>query len=251
MLVSLLRCIIIYFIVLIVIRVMGKRQIAQMQPFDVVITLIIADLATIPMSDQSIPLLNGIVPLFVLTVIHFLITFLSCKSLGVRHIVNGKPIILVSPQGILEENIKKLNMTVADVMEASRYAGYLSLEDINYMIMETNGNISVLPNSNATNVIRSDLKIEMEDDKLPVVLISDGKLSKENLKITKVDETLLNEFLAEHNTTTKQVVIMHYSSDGAIYLQVRGRGKLLTNKTLTKGNNNKEENQNEGQNSSN
>lgn len=220
---------------------MGKRQIAQMQPFDVVITLIIADLATIPMSDQSIPLLNGIVPLLVLTVIHFLITFLSCKSLGIRHIVNGKPIILVSPQGILEENIKKLNMTVADVMEASRYVGYVSLEDINYMIMETNGNISVLPNSDATNVVRSDLKIDKEDDKLPVVLISDGKISKENLQITKVDDALLKNFLAMHNTNAKEVIIMHYSSDGTIYLQVRGRGKLITNKILTQTNNEEED----------
>lgn len=233
MIVTVLRSILIYFIVLIVIRVMGKRQIAQMQPFDVVITLIIADLATIPMSDQSIPLLNGIVPLLVLTVVHFFITFLSCKSLGVRHVVNGKPVILVSPQGILEENIKKLNMTVADVMEASRYAGYLSLEDINYMIMETNGNISVLPNSDATNIIRSDLKVEKEDDKLPVVLISDGKISKENLEIVKVDNALLDKFLTEHNATVKDVVIMHYSSDGTIYLQVRGRGKLITNVNLT------------------
>ncbi|MGN1227784.1 MAG: DUF421 domain-containing protein [Christensenellales bacterium] len=237
MIVSVLRCIIIYIIVLIVIRVMGKRQIAQMQPFDVVITLIIADLATIPMSDQSIPLLNGIVPLFVLTVIHFLITFASCKSLGIRHFVNGKPVILVSPQGILEENIKKLNMTVADVMEACRYAGYMSLEDINYMIMETNGNISVLPNSDASTVIRSDMKIEMEDDKLPVVLISDGKISQENLEIAKIDKQDLIEFLNEHNTNYKNVVIMHYASDGAIYLQVRGRDKLITNKKLTNNNN--------------
>ena len=187
MIVTVLRCIIIYIVALIVIRVMGKRQIAQMQPFDVVITLIIADLATIPMSDQSIPLLNGIVPLLVLTVVHFFITFLSTKILSVRKFVNGRPIILVSPAGILEDNIKKLNMTVVDVMEACRYAGYLSLEDVCYMIMETNGNISVIPNSNATEVTREDMKINKENEKLPVVLISDGKLSKENINITKVD----------------------------------------------------------------
>ena len=101
MIVTVLRCIIIYIVALIVIRVMGKRQIAQMQPFDVVITLIIADLATIPMSDQSIPLLNGIIPLLLLTVLHFVTTFLSTKFLRFRKLVNGKPTILVSPAGIL------------------------------------------------------------------------------------------------------------------------------------------------------
>ncbi|MBQ8749054.1 MAG: DUF421 domain-containing protein [Clostridia bacterium] len=233
MIVNILRCVIIYFIVLIVIRVMGKRQIAQMQPFDVVITLIIADLATIPVADQSIPLLNGIVPLFVLTILHFLFTFVSCKNLGVRHFLNGKPVILVSPQGILEENIKKLNMTVADVMEACRYAGFISLEDINYMIMETNGNISVLPNSDASQITRSDMKIDMEDDKMPVVLISHGKLSRENLKITAVDENLLIDFLSDYNATIKEVVILHYASDGTIYLQIKGESKIVTNKILT------------------
>ena len=233
MIVTVLRCVIIYIVALIVIRVMGKRQIAQMQPIDVVITLIIADLATIPMSDQSVPLLSGIIPLLVLTVLHFLTTFLSCKFLKVRKLVNGKPIILISPEGILEDNIKKLNMTIADVMEASRYAGYMSLEDVNYMIMETNGNISVLPNSDATEVVRSDLKIEMQDDKLPVVLISDGKLSNENIEITKVDEKKLLDFLSSYNATYKDVIIMHYASDGSIYLQIRNKGKYITNKILT------------------
>lgn len=244
MIVSLLRCIIIYFVVLIVIRVMGKRQIAQMQPLDVVITLIIADLATIPMSDQSIPFFNGIVPLLVLTVVHFFITFASCKSLGIRHIVNGKPIILVSPDGILETNIKKLNMTVADVMEASRYAGYLSLEDINYMIMETNGNISVLPNSDATPVNRSDMKIKMEDDKLPFVLISDGKISKENLEIANIEEDAVNEFLKKYDVTSKDIVIMHYSKDGAIYLQIKKQPKIIANEILSKGGSTQNEEQN-------
>lgn len=234
MIVTVLRSIIIYFIVLVVIRVMGKRQIAQMQPFDVVITLIIADLATIPMSDQSIPLLNGIIPLFVLTIVHFFITFASCKNLGVRHFVNGKPIILVSPQGILEDNIKRLNMTVVDIMEASRYAGYLSLDEISYMIMETNGNISVIPKSINTPVSRGDLGINIDDQKLPVVLISDGKISKENLKITQVKEKNLINFLKKYNTFSKNVIIMHYSSSGDIFLQIRDKGKIVTNENLTK-----------------
>ena len=234
MIVTVLRCIIIYIIALIVIRVMGKRQIAQMQPFDVVITLIIADLATIPMSDQSIPLLNGIIPLLVLTVLHFLTTFLSTKNLRFRKLVNGRPIIIVSPAGIREDNIKKLNMTVADVMETIRYAGYLSLENISYVIMETNGNISIIPTNNASSITREDLKIKRRDEKLPVVLISDGKISKENLKLTKVNEKELKLFLNRNGTDYKDIIIMHYASDGTIYLQSRTKGKKMFNQILTK-----------------
>ena len=233
MIVTVLRCIIIYIIALIVIRVMGKRQIAQMQPFDVVITLIIADLATIPMSDQSVPLLNGVIPLLVLTVLHFITTFLSTKNLHFRKLINGRPIILVSPTGILEDNIKKLNMTVADVMQASRYAGYLSLADVLYMIMETNGNISIIPTSEAGDVTKRDLKIKPNEDKLPVVLISDGKVSSENLELTKVDLSKLKSFLTSQGTSIKDTIIMHYSSDGKIYLQSRAKGKMLLNKILT------------------
>lgn len=230
-----LRSIIIYVIVLLVIRVMGKRQIAQMQPLDVVITLIIADLATIPMSDLTIPLLNGILPLFVLTIMHFIITFFACKNLKVRNFVNGHAVILIGPEGILEENIKNLNMTIADLMETCRCAGYLSLDNVLYAIMETNGNISVIPVSKETPLTRSDLNIDKKETLLPYILISDGKISTENLKVFNIEEKEIMDFLQEQETKLKEVIVLQYSKDGKIYFQTKQKDKQILQHKLGNG----------------
>jgi uncharacterized membrane protein YcaP (DUF421 family) len=228
-----LRSIIIYVIVLLVVRVMGKRQIAQMQPFDVVVTLIIADLATIPMSDLTIPLLNGIVPLFILTILHFVLTLLSSKNIFLRKFVNGKAIILVGPQGILENNVKSLNLTIADILEACRYAGYLSLKDVSYVIMETNGNISIIPTSNSSEVTREDLNIIKQNFALPYMLISDGKISGENLKRFNITQETLNNFLKEQKCKLKDVIVMQYNKTGEIFFQTKNNGKKVLTENLS------------------
>ena len=162
---------------------MGKRQIAQMQPFELVITLIIADLATIPMADISIPLINGIVPLIVLAILHFGITFISCKWLPTRKFFNGKPVVLVDSNGIVEEALDKLNVNINDILEACRYAGYMSLADVQFVIMETNGNISIIPNSDNTPVTREDLNIKSENPKKIVCFNILSKASPEDMCI--------------------------------------------------------------------
>ena len=219
------RSVIIYVILLLVIRIMGKRQIAQMQPLDVVITLIIADLASIPMSDLTIPLLNGIVPLFVLTLLHIIITFIACKSITMRKFINGRAIILIGPQGILEENLKDCNLTIADVIEACRYAGYMSLSEVLYVIMETNGNISVIPTSACQNITAQDLKINNENPPLPYLMISDGKISQINLKRFYITEDELNDFLQSKNIKTSDVIVMQYDKSGKVFLQTHNSGR--------------------------
>ena len=227
------RCLIIYIIALFIIRIMGKRQIAQMQPFELVITLIIADLATVPMADVSIPLINGIIPLVVLAILHFGITFISCKWLKSREFFNGKPVILVDQNGIIEDSLKKLNVNINDILEACRYAGYLSLADVQLVIMETNGNISIIPNSDNTPVTRQDLKVNQPEPTLPSLLISDGKYSYENINLMQVSKERLEQFLKEQNTNVKDVLIMSYSSDGEIFLQCKGQSKKELNKILS------------------
>ncbi len=226
------RCLIIYIIALIIMRIMGKRQIAQMQPFELVITLIIADLATIPMADVSIPLVNGIVPLIVLAILHFIITFISCKWLRSREFFNGRPIVLVDENGIVEDSLKKLNVNINDIVEACRYAGYLSLSDVQYVIMETNGNISIIPNSDNTPVTREDLKIKEDEPSLPTIIISDGKFSNENMKILRLQKENVETFLKDHNASVKDIIIMSYTENGEILLQIRGQKKMTLNQIL-------------------
>ena len=209
---------------------MGKRQIAQMQPFDVVITLIIADLATIPMSDLTIPLLNGIVPLLVLTLFHFICTFIARKNSHIRNFINGKAVIIVDQNGIVEKNVKNLNMSITDVVEACRYAGYTSLKDVQYAIIETNGNVSVIPKSDSTPITRSDLKINQAQTPLSYILISDGKLIEHNLKIFNITKENLEQFLSEQGATILNVIVMQYDSQDNVFLQTKTNRISLVHK---------------------
>ena len=120
------RCFIIYLIVLIVFRLMGKRQLGELQPFEFVITLIVADLATLPMADTAIPLIHGVVPLITLLLIHFALSLLIRKSIFFRKVISGKPVIIISPKGIDYENLKKLNLNLNDVQESLRNLNYYS-----------------------------------------------------------------------------------------------------------------------------
>ena len=139
MLTIVVRAIIIYLVVLFLYRLMGKRQLGQMQPFELVLTLIIADLATIPMAEVSVPVLHGIVPLLTLVILHFVLTFLSKISNKFASFLSGKPVIVINPDGIDYKALKNLNISVDDVFEAIRGCGYFKIEQIQYAIMETNG----------------------------------------------------------------------------------------------------------------
>ena len=134
-----LRVLIIYVTVLIFLRLMGKRQIGEMQPYEVVITLIIADLATLPMSDTNIPLLNGLLPLAILVLIHYILTLLTRKSIKIRRIMSGKPVIVISAKGIEYQALKDLNLGIDDLLEMMRQAGYYSFDQVLYGIIDTNG----------------------------------------------------------------------------------------------------------------
>lgn len=145
MLTIVIRVIIIYIVTIVVMRVMGKRQIGDMEPFELVITLIIADLATIPMADPTIPIWYGILPLLVMQVLHFFVVKLQCKSKTVRKILSGSPVIVVSPQGIDYQKLKALDICTDELMELLRSKDIYDIKAIDYAILESNGKLSVVP----------------------------------------------------------------------------------------------------------
>ena len=183
MLVLFIRVQIIYFVVLLFLRIMGKRQIGEMQPYELVITLIIADLATVPMSDANIPLINGILPLAILVILHYSITMLARKSIIFRKIVSGQPVIVISPDGINYEALKKLNMNLHDLQESLRQCNYFYFDQIQYAIIETNGKISVVPKSQYAPATAQDVDAQTEKAELPILIITDGKIMKDNLNV--------------------------------------------------------------------
>ena len=216
------RSIIIYIFVLFAIRFMGKRQVGEMQPFEFVITLIIADLATIPMSEISVPIVHGLIPIIGIIILHYFICLLSRKSMKARYIISGRSAIVINPNGINYKELKALNMTIDDLIEALRVSDVFNLEDVAYAIMETNGKLCVIKKSQTENVTREDLKIQPEPASLPVSIIMDGKLMKENVTLTKLSDDILNEALTKSGAKAiKDILLFTLDANGNVFVQAK------------------------------
>ncbi|MBQ2864483.1 MAG: DUF421 domain-containing protein [Clostridia bacterium] len=222
------RSLIIYLIVFLLLRLMGKRQIGEMQPFELVITLIIADLATIPMAETALPLIHGIIPIITLALIHFILTFLSMKSVYLRKLINGKPVIVVNPNGIDHKSLKRLNMNVNDLMENLRGCGYFNLEEVLYAIMQTNGTLTVLPRSAYAPLNASNVGIKVENASLPIILISEGKVVKENMEIAQINNNFLVKQLGKVSLKISDIFFISINTEGKMYIQPKtGEFKVI------------------------
>ena len=198
---------------------MGKRTIGELQPYEFVITLAVADLACTPMQDISIPLLYGLVPLFTVFVAHYFITLVTTKSIKLRERLNGKPFIVIDNDGINSECLKKLNLNVNDLMSLIRQQGYFSVTQISYGIIETNGKLSILENEEAETP-RS----------IPMTLMVEGKILDENIKSLDLDETKIRDVLEKQHIKEKDVVLMTADS-GNVFIQPKS-GKYVTVESL-------------------
>lgn len=214
------RSIIIYLFILFAIRFMGKRQVGEMQPFEFVITLIIADIATIPMSEISVPLLHGIIPIFSIIIIHYFICLLSRKSMKARYIISGRSAIVINPSGINYAELKALNMNLDDLIESLRCSNVYNLNDVAYAIIETNGKLCIIKKSTVESVTREDIQIECTKASLPVSIIMDGKLMKENVNLTGISEDQINECIKKANAkSVKDIMIFTINANGDCFIQ--------------------------------
>ena len=232
------RSVILYILILFLLRIMVKRQLGEMQPFELVITLIIADLATIPMAETALPLIQGIIPLLTLACIHYFICLLSRKSLFFRKLINGKPIILLDEEGINYENLKRVNMTFNDLMEGIRTAGYFNLEELLYVILQTNGSMTIVNRSQYAPLTAEDVNIPKEQASLPIIIVTKGKINKENLELAQIDEEfLINNIKNVGIKSLKDILILTMNNKGKIYVQPT-KGKFITLQTnYSKGEN--------------
>ncbi len=212
-------------------RLMGKRQLSELQPFEFVITLIVAELACIPMSDTSIPLSYGIIPMFTMFILHIAITKLASKNHKFNRFLNGVPVVVISPKGIDHRLLDKLDMNVTDLLHALRAAGYFYPSEVAYAIMETNGTLSVLPKSAFAPVTPNDIDVSVDSSEMPYPIICEGNTFSENLTITGVKEEEINAFLEKHAVNKKDVLLLTVDKGREVYLQPY-RGNAITGETL-------------------
>lgn len=202
------RCLILYFVLLVAMRLMGKRQLGELQPFELAITLVASDLVCIPMADATIPILYGIIPVFSLFLLHIIITKLATKSIKFRKFLNGKPIIIIQNGNILPDVMKDLNLNVDDIMEALRGAGYFNPSEVEYAILETNGNMSVMPKAQNRPLSPADVDIDVQKSEIPVAVIMEGEFVGENLgKIEGDIKGKVLAFLSKKNLDRKDVLV--------------------------------------------
>lgn len=230
------RSIIIYSVVLFLIRMMGKRQIGEMQPFELVVTLVIADLATIPMAETALPLVHGIIPLLTIVCLHYLLSFIARKSLRFRKFLNGKPIIVVNPDGIDFNALQRLNMNFNDLMEGLRACNYFNLEEVLYAIVQTNGTLTVVPRSAYAPLTADDMGINKCEAALPIIIISKGKFVKENLIISKLNsEDIITALEKADISTLKDVLFATIDNNGKMYVQPYGKSYISLDSGLKGG----------------
>ena len=220
MLATFFRSIIIYIIVLIVMRLMGKREIGQMQPFELAISIMIADLASIPMTDIGIPISNGIIPIMGLLLMHLVISVLNMKSGTLRGLICGKPTILIYRGKIDEEKLRAERLTLNELEEKLRSNNVMNLGDVEYAILETSGDISVIQKPNKRTTTPEDFDIMPEYEGISYDLVIDGKVMQDNLN--KLDKS--------YEWLKKQTEKFQMMPEEALIVTVNGKGDIFCQK---------------------
>lgn len=220
MIVSFFRALILYVIVVIVMRIMGKRQIGQLQPFELVIAIMLAELAAVPMQNTGIPLINGIVPILTLLIAQVAFSFATLKSERIRGVICGKPSVLIEGGRLVEKELERQRYNINDLMEQLRSKSFPNIADVEFAILETNGQLSVIPKSQKRPAVPEDLKLETNYEGLPVSLIIDGHIIAKNLHVMGLDEKWLQEELGKLGVNdTREVLYADLDTQGKLFYQ--------------------------------
>lgn len=213
------RTIIIYVLVLFVMRFMGKREIGQMQPFELVIAIMIADLASTPMAEIGIPILYGIIPILSLLLMHVVISVINLKSIKMREIICGKPRILIYRGKIDEEAMIQENFTINELQERLRVNNVSNLGDVEFAILETSGQISVVLKPEKRALKPEDFNIQAEYEGIAYDLVIDGKIMSDNLSKIGKDYKWLEKEVRKFNMKPEEALVVVLNGDGSIFCQ--------------------------------
>lgn len=219
MLITFIRSIIIYIFVLVVMRLMGKREIGQLQPFELAISIMIADLASIPMTDPGIPISNGIIPILGLLIMHLIISVINMKSIKGREIICGRPSILIYRGKIDEKALKRERFTINELEERLRGNNIVNLGDVEYAILETSGQVTVIQKPEKRNTIPEDFNIRPDYEGIPYDLVIDGKIMYENLKVIGKDYKWLKKQVEKFNIKPEEALVVTYDGKQQIFCQ--------------------------------
>ena len=209
---------------------MGKRQIGELQPSELVVAIMISELAAIPMQNKGIPLINGIIPIVTLIIAEITISYINLKSEKARSIISGTPSILIKNGKIMEKELEKLRFNLHDLLEELRMNSYPNIADIEFAILETSGQLTVIPKSQKAPVTPEMLNIQVPYEGLPINIIVDGKLNEANLKYANLDRQWLdNKLLELGGYAIEDIFFASVDSKGELFCQLKEKRKEATN----------------------
>ncbi len=219
------RSAIIFLTLMVVMRLMGKRQIGEMQPYKFIVTLIIADLACIPMADTNIPLIYGIVAILGLFILHQLLSVIEQGGDTLKFIISGKPSVVINKNGVDLKELKKNNMDISDLIDSMRSVGYFSLDDLDYAIFESNGKLSTLERQDKMQTPTS----------IPLLIVNEGKTVNKNLELSGLNQNKIVKFLNDNASTLKTTEVMTLDGNGRVYLKQKRKKYQILNLQLPEG----------------
>ena len=225
MIISYIRTIFLYAVLIAVIRLMGKRQIGQMEPSEFVVTMLVANLASIPMQDSAIPLFSGLVPILTVLGVELCLSTLSLGSIRLRKLLCGKPVILIENGNILQENLRKTRVTLDELTGHLREKDVLDLQSVQFAILETNGNLSVFPYPKERPATAQEAGVSTREQFLPLTIVSDGKLLEENLQKAGKDSRWVKKILAQNNAELEDTWLLTVDGGDHILFYRREKGK--------------------------
>lgn len=218
MVIAVARSVILYLIIVFGIRLLGKHQVSELEPAEFVLALIIADVASVPMQDYGIPLLMGVIPIVTLLCLSLILSVLTLKSLKLRALLTGVPSILIQNGRVDQKELRRTRMTMDEVLEELRLQGYTDLACVRYAVLETNGQLSILPYAQKKPPAAEDMDVPVKDPGLPLVLINDGQLISANLKRRGLDRRWLDKQLKKHGVSgVKDVFLLTVDEEKQTY----------------------------------
>lgn len=220
MVISLVRTIILYALIVTALRLTGKRQLGELQPSELVLSIMISDLASVPMADSAIPLLSGIIPIVTIVSAEMILSYIILKSNRVRRVITGQPSVIISHGVVNQREMERLRINIDDLMEELRQKNVMSIDEVNYAILETTGKLSVFPNEDIRSVRPSDLNIQVDNSiSLPRPIITDGELDINNLKVLGLDEKWLQKQLDSNKIKSmKSVLYMTVDENKKVFI---------------------------------
>ena len=221
MLIAIFRAVFLYLLIILVMRIMGKREIGQLQPYELAITLIISELVTLPMENNGVPLLAGVVPAFTITLTQVLLSYLTTKSQWLQDFVSGRYTIMIENGKLIEDNLRKQKYNITELLEQLRMSGVMRIQDVQYAILETSGQLSVILKAPKQPVTAEQMMVNTTYEGLPINIILDGKLIKENLRGAKLTVEGVMGKLESENLKLEDVFYASVDATGEFFIQER------------------------------